>query len=337
MTFSPVELQQTRRLLCRLQDHIRQAFLTARAREGNQFARVVARTDADVIYRVDRISEAAIIGWFGAHWPKKWPVQVVMEGLEDGTSLTFPRGTPVGRTVFKCIIDPIDGTRNLMFDKRSAWILAGLAPQRGARTHLGDIVVAVMTELPTTKQECSDQVGAVRGRGIVATRCDLRSGRRRRFFPRPSRARRFDHGFASFAKFFPAGKALLAQLEETLWRKLGLFNRGGSEVIFDDQYLTTGGQIYELLTGHDRMIADLRPFAFSQLGLESALSCHPYDICTALILQEAGGIVETPEGRALRAPLDTTTAVSWVGYANPHLARQIRPVLRRILHEKQVR
>jgi len=29
-----------------------------------------------------------------------------------------------------------------MYDKRSAWILAGLAPQRGARTHLGDIVVA---------------------------------------------------------------------------------------------------------------------------------------------------------------------------------------------------
>jgi fructose-1,6-bisphosphatase/inositol monophosphatase family enzyme len=74
--------------------------------------------------------------------------------------------------------------------------------------------------------------------------------------------------------------------------------------------------------------------AYAKIGLGSAsLCCHPYDICTALLLQEAGGIVEAPDGRRLRVPLDTTTPVAWMGYANPVLARRVRPVLRRIMAE----
>ena len=242
-----------------------------------------------------------------------------MEGLED-EAVTFPRGTPVAKTEFKCILDPIDGTRNLMYDKRSAWVLAAVAPQRGRKTHLGDLVVAAMTELPTSKQWAADQISGVKGcglRGLVAERVDVRGGGRSRLTPRPSQATDFKHGFASMARFFPEGKALLAQVEEGLWD--ALYGPGGnsSPLVFDDQYITTGGQIYELLVGHDRMLGDLRPRAFRKLGLESPLVCHPYDICTALLLQEAGGVVETPEGTALRAPLDTTSPVAWMGYANP--------------------
>ena len=29
--------------------------------------------------------------------------------------------------------------------------------------------------------------------------------------------------------------------------------------VFDDQYISTGGQFYELIVGHDRFNADLRP------------------------------------------------------------------------------
>jgi hypothetical protein len=76
----------------------------------------------------------------------------------------------------------------------------------------------------------------------------------------------------------------------------------------------------------------LRPPAYAKLGLSSAaLCCHPYDICTALIAHEAGCIVEAPDGRTLREPLDTTSCVAWMGYANATLARQVRPVLRRLM------
>ena len=47
------------------------------------------------------------------------------------------------------------------------------------------------------------------------------------------------------------------------------------------------------------MIGDIRPMVFAKLGIESSLTCHPYDICTELILREAGGIVETPQGGRL--------------------------------------
>jgi fructose-1,6-bisphosphatase/inositol monophosphatase family enzyme len=332
---TPRVLHQVRRLLCRLESTIRDTLLAARATRAADFARVASVTAADTIYQVDRISEEAILAWFEAHWPSRWPVELVMEGLE-GEAVTFPRGTPVARTEFKCILDPIDGTRCLMYDKRSAWVLAGLAPQRGQKTHLGDVMVAAMTELPTSKQWAADQISGVRGcgpRGLVAERVNVRHGTTCRLTVRPSQATDFRHGFASLARFFPEGKGLLAQFEEAFWDALGGRGKGASPLVFDDQYSSTGGQIYELLVGHDRMLGDLRPLAFRRLGLDSALVCHPYDICTSLLLQEAGGVVETPEGTRLRTPLDTTSAVAWLGFANPALARLARPVLRPLLKE----
>lgn len=326
------EAERLRRLLCGLQDHIQERLLAARRRGAARLARVAAVTAADTIYAIDRVSEEAILGWFEAHWPAAWPVEIVMEGLE-GEATTFPTGTPVARTRFKCILDPIDGTRGLMYDKRPAWILAGIALQRGPRTSLRDIRVAAMTELPVSKQTLADQFSAVTGGGVVAVRRDLARGRRTRLAPRPSAARDFAHCFASFARFFTPGKVLTAQLEEAFWHQLVGPDAVGSPRVFDDQYISTGGQLAELLSGHDRLLADLRPLVFARLGLTSSLVCHPYDICTELILREAGGIVERPEGGRLRAPLDTTTPVAWVGYANPALARLARPVLRDVLRQ----
>lgn len=333
---SPRELHRLRRLLCLLHDSIRDTLVTARdSRSVADLSRVASVTAADTIYEADKISEEAILHWFEKHWPDRWPVELVMEGLE-GEAVTFPRGTPVAKTAFKCILDPIDGTRNLMYDKRSAWVLAAVAPQHGPKTHVGHLVVAAMTELPTSKQWAADQISGLKGcgpRGLVAERIDVGSGKRSRLTLRPSQATDFKHGFASLARFFPEGKALLAQVEEGLWDALYGAEGNGSPLVFDDQYICTGGQVYELLVGHDRMLGDLRPLAFQKLGLKSSLVCHPYDICTSLLLQEAGGVVETPDGRPLRVPLDTTSPVAWMGYANLTLARQVRPVLRRLMKE----
>jgi fructose-1,6-bisphosphatase/inositol monophosphatase family enzyme len=320
------QLQQIRRLLCRLQIAIRAAVRATQGQGSARLSRVAAVTAADTIYAVDRVSEEAVLGWLARNWPRRWPVEVVMEGLEGRGPVVFPDGVAVGDTQFKCIIDPIDGTRGLMYDKRSAWSLAGVARQRGEKTGLEDILVAAMTELPTSKAGAADQLSAVRGQGVVAERMDGRTGRKRRFQPRPSTAREVAHGFASFVKFFPAGKAWLAKLEEELWRELN----AGTE-IFDDQYLSTGGQLYELLMGRDRFIADLRPLAITRLRLRSALACHPYDLCTALVAREAGCVVTGADGGPLCAPLDTTSPVAWVGYANVGLARRIGPALRRVL------
>jgi fructose-1,6-bisphosphatase/inositol monophosphatase family enzyme len=334
---SSATLDELRAALLASQDFIRDTVLAARNACSTEALSAVAEvTAADTIYAIDKISEDAITRWFSAHWPKSEPVELVLEGLEDHGPLTFPEGTPVAQTRWKCIMDPIDGTRNIMYDKRSAWVLSALAPQRGAATNLSDLIVAAMTELPTTKQWRSDQISALAGSGRAGIRAEslnLFSGKREPLPLKPSTATDFRHGFASFARFFPEGKALTARIEENLWKTLHAKDNSSSPLIFDDQYISTGGQIYELLVGHDRMLGDLRPLVFTKLGLQSSLVCHPYDICTGLILREAGGVVEKPDGSHLDTPLDTISPVTWIGFANEALARQVRPVLRQILEE----
>lgn len=327
--------EHARRLLCRLGDDIRESVLNAReAAAAGELATVAEVTPADTIYRIDKVSEATVLGWLGANWPADWPLQLVMEGVSDAAPVTFPRHTPVGATRGKLIVDPIDGTRSLMYDKRSAWALAALAPQRGPATNFQDIVVAVMTELPTSKQWRADQISAVRGAGLVLEGINVfRPAERFAVRARPSSAVDYRHGFASLVKFFPEGKSLTAQIEESLWDQLLGRTRTHTPMVFDDQYLSTGGQIYELLMGRDRMVGDLRPLVLSAMGYGGMTMCHPYDICTGMLLLEAGGVLEAPDGRPLRVPLDTTTPVAWIGFANEVLARQVRPILRQLCNQ----
>ena len=326
-TATPEDL---RRLLSNLGEAIRDAVLAARVgRSASELSLVAAEQGGDTIYAVDQFSEAAIIDWFGSRWPKEWPVQVVMEGLED--DLCFPAGTAVSETDWKCILDPIDGTRGIMYDKRSAWALGGIAPQRGDATMLSHIVAASMTEIPTSKQWRADSLSTTTDGPLVGESLDVRTGLRSPLDVTPSSATSFAHGFSSFAKFFPEGRTLTAQIEERLWDELIGLNSTPSPTVFDDQYISTGGQFFEVLTGHDRLIADIRPLVFHCLDLESSLVCHPYDACAALILQKAGVVYEHPLGGFPDAPLDTSTGVAWIAYANRFLADTARPVLQKIL------
>ena len=328
------DIDSLRVLLCRLQDAVLETVLAQQdAAVQGPLTAIAAETKADTIFRIDRVVEETVIDWMSHHWPSSEPVELVMEGVDD-EALVFPAGRRVSDTRWKCIVDPIDGTRCWMHDKRSAWSLAAVAPQRGRETRLSDIIVAAMTELPVTKQWRADQLSAVRGEGVIAEAIDVRGGGRSAWRPVPSDAADFRQGFAGISKFFPQGKALLADLEESFWAELHGNEPQASPLVFDDQYISTGGQIYELCGGSDRMWADLRPLAFRKLGLSLSLTCHPYDICTAMILTELCGVVETPEGRPLDAPLDTTSPISWVVYANATLAALARPVLQRLIAER---
>jgi fructose-1,6-bisphosphatase/inositol monophosphatase family enzyme len=299
-------------LLCALGDYLRSLVMSAR---DIDMAAVTGETVADTIYAIDRVADDALVGWFEEHWPD---VRIVSEGLDEPVVV----GAAAAWTV---IVDTIDGTRGLMYDKRPAWCLAAAAPPGGS---LADIVAAAMTELPTMKQGAVDQLSAVRGGGLVAERVDLRSGAREPLALRPSSATDLEHSFSGFAKFFLPGKPALVALEAELFRRLGCHH------VFDDQYLSTGGQLHELISGRDRFVADLRPLVLDDGG---GLACHPYDVCSAMLLVEAGGVVTDPWGRPLDAPLDNSSPVAWVGYANGALASLIGPVLAELvdgLHER---
>lgn len=333
MPLSLDDQENLRLLLCALQRFILEKILRERAtRSTDQLAGISEETVADVIYAIDTIADQAIFKWFEDNWSAKWPVQIIMEGLDDAHTLCFPLGTKIEDTTLKCIIDPIDGTRGIMYDKRAAWILAGIAPQRGKDNTLADIEVAAMTEIPTTRQWRADQLSAIRGNGMQATAFDVRNGFTQSPVElQPSAASDVRHAFGTICRFFPAGSTLLSQIEEQLWGKLYGETSEGTPLVFNDQYISTGGQFYEILCGHDRFIADIRPIAFRVLDIEENLCCHPYDVACALILQEAGCIVEHPDGSPLDCPLDTTSAVNWVAYANEDLAKHIRPALRAVI------
>lgn len=292
-------------MLCELGEHIRDVVVSSR---DIDMASISGETPADTIYAIDRITDDALVEWFEQHWTD---VEVVSEGLTEPLVLGDP--------VHTVIVDTIDGTRGLMYDKRSAWSLAAVAPHGGT---LRDVFAAAMTELPISKQGLADQFHAERNGGVVGRRTDLSTGRTTEVIPRPSTAADLEHGFAQVAKFFPAGKTRLSEIESELFRRLG------AQVVFDDEYISSGGQVHELLTGRDRFVADLRPL----VGIDG-IACHPYDVCTTMLLTEAGGVVTDPWGEPLDCPLDTTTPVAWVGFANPALAERIGPILSEVLEE----
>ena len=295
-------------------------------------------SDADTIYRIDAVVEP-LIEDFCRDWSKSTPLVLIAEGLRDETGRegprTFPAGHPADRCPIRLIIDPIDGTRGIMYDKRSAWALAGVAPNRGDATRLSDIQAAVMTELPTSKMGQADVLWAIKGAGAHGQRVDLSNGDKRPLALTPSQADGIEHGFAMLVNFFPGTKRLAGELMDELAaeivRRPATPSPSAAPTVFDDQYISTGGQFYELIVGHDRFNADLRPLLYKILNQPPGLSTHPYDCATMLIATEAGIALTDALGNPLDGPLDTTTPITWAGFANPKLRARIEPVLMRLL------
>lgn len=297
-------------------------------------AAVHADGAGDTIYAIDRVSEEQLIEAFESEVASLSSLVLVAEGLPDGGSVVLPRGTRSEDARWRVIVDPIDGTRGLMYQKRSAWILTGVAPNLGPGTGLRDIVFAMQTEVPLIKQHLTDQVWARRGQGVQAWRLDRTTGLRTRLQLQPSRATSIDHGFATVARFFPGAREILAAVDDEVVAAVLGPVRPGKAACFEDQYISTGGQLYELMAGHDRFVADLRPLTEALLaakGMALGLCCHPYDICTALIAQELGVIVTAPDGGPLDAPLDVASDIGWVGYANAAIRSAVEPALLRSL------
>lgn len=297
---------------------------------------VAAETAGDTIYSVDRISEEGLLSLFESEFAHDTAIVLVGEGLEEG-GVVIPSDASADDAPYRIIVDPIDGTRGLMYDKRSAWILTGVAKNKGDATLLTDIFVAVQTEIPTTKQFRSDVLWAIQDGGWGVEGVNVLDG-----CPIPvnlvaTRANSIEHGFGMIARFFPGGKEILARVEERLVERLIGPVIPGKARLFEDQYICSGGQFYELMAGHDRFNADLRPLLDRRLakqGRQLGICCHPYDVCTVLIATMMGILIEKPEGGPLDAPLDTTSPVAWVGYGNENLRGEIAPVLKEILHEE---
>jgi fructose-1,6-bisphosphatase/inositol monophosphatase family enzyme len=308
-------------------------------------SRVHADDEGDTIYAIDKVAEDVLVGEIDRTIARvHGPVVLVAEGLPGGR-VVLPEGTAEAGARWTIVVDPIDGTRGLMYQKRPAWILTGVA-ERGAQPDapaplLTGITLALQTEIPLVKQHLADELWAERGRGAKARRVNRLTGEAQDLPLRPSPSATLAHGFATIARFFPGVRAELAALDDELAATLLGPPVPGKAQLFEDQYISTGGQLYELVIGHDRFVADLRsiarrtaPGTLHPAPGPVGLCCHPYDLCSELIARECGVAITGVDGGALAAPLDVDADVSWVGYANAALRAAVEPVLQAALRRR---
>lgn len=303
----------------------------------DELAQIAKEEAGDTIFVIDKISEELLLEFFFQEIATHTPVVLIAEGLGQAGQMVLPAGTTEDEARWRIIVDPIDGTRGLMYQKRPAWILTGVAPNKGPATNLSDIELAVQTEVPLVKQHLSDMVWAMAGQGVHAERYNRLTGKRQPFILQPSRATTIAQGYAMISRFFPGAREELAAIDEEIIRAALGPVQSGKAHCFEDQYICTGGQFYDLMAGRDRFNADIRPLLeliLAQRGLALGLCCHPYDVCTELIARELGVIVTNVWGQPLADPLDVTSNVSWAGYANTAIQAQIEPFLQQALSRR---
>jgi fructose-1,6-bisphosphatase/inositol monophosphatase family enzyme len=313
--------------LRQLHNRVRDAVVAATERQRlEELADIRRDEEGDTIYAIDVVSEDMLIEFFEG-LSRDHSFILIAEGLHG--PMVFPRGSSESQATWRIIVDPIDGTRGLMYQKRSAWILTGIAPNLGDATSLQDIAAAVQTEIPLLKQHLSDQTWAIKGQGASAERYNRLSGESTPLQLRPSKSGTIAHGFSTISRFFPGAREVLAAIDdEIVTCALGPVTPGKAHC-FEDQYISSGGQLYELMAGKDRFIADLRPL-LKHLGI----CCHPYDVCAALIATELGVIVTDAFGQPLNPPLNVEADVAWAGYANEQIRRQVEPLLQAAMRNR---
>lgn len=325
--------------LLQLHRDIRTAVITATEHSNEEAMSAIAHDDeGDTIFAIDKVSEEKLISFIADKIAIHTPVILIAEGLAGG-QIVLPEGADPKDANWRIIVDPIDGTRGLMYQKRSGWILTGVAPNKGSQTSLADIELAVQTEIPLVKQHLSDVLWAIKGHGTNAIRHNRLTGEERPLPLHPSRQPTIHQGFAQISRFFPGVREELAAIdEEIVFGALGPVQQGKTHC-FEDQYISTGGQLYEVMVGHDRFVADIRPLMEKTLqtrGYSLGICCHPYDLCTQLIAQELGVIVTNAHGNPANAPLDVETDVDWVAYANKAIQQQMEPLLQNALKKRNL-
>ncbi|MBI5364506.1 MAG: hypothetical protein HZA53_15115 [Planctomycetes bacterium] len=291
--------------------------------------RIASQGAGDVTYGIDVPAEHALDLWLDEE-ARKTPLSLLTE--DSGWRHRGPDGKGGVRALEgfdhggpRIVVDPIDGTRNLMTDLRPAWTVIGLAGPGPGEPRQRDVVLGVVREIPESRSRSTRVLHAARGLG-----CTLVDGARERRLDTGSDARA-DHGYFPFFKYLPTERHEVAAVEARFFARLAEHERADVRNCYDDQYISNAGQLVLLALGTYRMIADLRAFLAARRGA-TTLTSKPYDVSGALVCAgEAGCVLTACDGSALDFPIDVTTPVSFVGWVNaatrarlaPHLAASL--------------
>lgn len=334
---SPLDLLgPARDLADAVRARVRASLAGARAEGGPAgLARPVAQGLGDVTFPIDVGAEEEVAAWH-RRLARAGPLSLLSEETGWRHLGPGPGAEPAGLPGFahggsRLVIDPIDGTRNLMAELRPAWTALAIAGPGASQPRMGEVEAALLSELPPTQASTWRELSAARGTGCRLVERSLGSGDG----AQPLEERRLaagddarvDHGYFVFFRYAPPMRPPIARLEAEFFARLEAREGANLAHCYDDQYLCNAGQLALLALGTYRFVADLRAWIGAEHGIPGTTS-KPYDVAAAiLIAREAGCIVEAPLGGELDFPLDATTPVSWVGYANAATAERLRPHL----------
>jgi fructose-1,6-bisphosphatase/inositol monophosphatase family enzyme len=286
----------------------------------------------DVTYGVDDVVEQRIDAWLEER-ARERPLSLLTEDrgwLHRGPGANgravalggFDHGGP------RIALDPIDGTRNLMADLRSAWTVVSCACPGSAVPRLSELELGIVSEIPDSRAArfrtltaardapCTIELFELSGEHLIDRR-DLRV----------DGDDRVDRGFFPFFRYAPEQRPALARIEATFFERLERLEGADLRHVFDDQYISNAGQIVQLALGRYRMIADLRAWLARRSG-RATVTSKPYDVAGAILCARAAGCtISGPLGTELDFPLDATTPVDFIGFANRASALRMRPHL----------
>ena len=167
--------QLVKNVLCEIGVAVRdKIYQSLRQQSADKRSSIFAEGNDDTIYQIDRDVEDIIVPCLKKHAEKLGGIVLIAEGISDG-ELVLPDGYSKEKAAVKIIMDPIDGTRGIMYDKRNAFFLAAASPNIFGAT-LKDVEVAVMVELPTSRCYLADTITAVKNQGVVREIFNLITG-----------------------------------------------------------------------------------------------------------------------------------------------------------------
>jgi fructose-1,6-bisphosphatase/inositol monophosphatase family enzyme len=296
-------------------------------------ARAVRQGAGDVTYAIDELVEHALLEWLD-ETARVTPLSLLTEdsgwmhrgpGPNGVRELAgFDHGGP------RIALDPIDGTRNLMADLRSAWSVVSFAGPGPDEPRLEELTLGILSELPDSRAARYRVMWAEAAGGAQLETRELESDRLVRARPlRADESARVDHGYFPFFRYAPDQRPALARIEADFFERLREHEGADLRHVFDDQYISNAGQLVQLCNGVYRLIVDARGFLARRAGV-ATITSKPYDVAGAIFVARAAGcVLVAPNDAPLDFPLDVTTPVDFIGFANrasharmaPHLWR----------------
>ena len=200
---------------------------------------------------------------------------------------------------------------------------------------MSDVHVGLVSEIPDTRSAYARVLWSEKGAGARHSLVELATGEVCEEAALVTDiVDQVDHGYFPFFAYHPRIRPHIARLAAKFFERIAEHEAAALESCYDDQYISSGGQLALLALGTYRAVVELRHHV--------ARSCEPptqvakaYDVTGAVLCaREAGCVLTDPAGGELDFPIDATSPIDFVAWANSATAERLAPHLAAVLQSE---